>query len=197
MKIEYAEYIEHMVYKDETFDIMMVEQGDLFDPWSLGLLPWDKKPEELDVSGNYRVEDFALYLESLEAYGLAGDLEQKEDELHLPLSYSGSVLLARELLDAYAEYKPLYGHRVLLELIFDCGCLTTAVDHSRAMYRVRRNLETGLRDMSNPKDARCILSFIDGLFIGKYKESLRARYIHGMKCKLQGLWKRMRKGRDA
>ena len=187
------EKTEWMQYKDAAFEIMMTEKGSLLDPWELGLLPVEKKKNEMTVIGNYQIEDFVLYLEAFEARDGAGSLVAKKEGLHIPLAYSGSVLLVRELIEQYAEYKPCYGYQELFELIFDRGCLTTNIDHSRAMYRIRRNLETGLRDMSNPKDARCILHFIDRLFVGKYKESLRARYFHSVKLGLKKLWKKLKK----
>lgn len=187
------ETTEMFFYHEQSFSVMMIEKGELFCPWKLGLLSQEQKKEELLIRGSYRIEDFVLYLEGFEAYSKQKELIVKKENLHIPLSYNGSVLLVRELLERYMEYKPLYGYKKLIELIFDHGKLTTAIDHSRAMYRIRRNLEAGLRDMTNPKDARCILSFIDDLFVGKYKESIRARYFQAIKRAMGKAWRRLRK----
>ncbi|KSV60076.1 hypothetical protein [Acetivibrio ethanolgignens] len=187
------ETTEMFFYHEQSFSVMMIEKGELFCPWELGLLSQKQNKEELFIRGSYQIEDFVLYLEGFEAYSKQKELIIKKEDLHIPLSYNGSVLLVRELLERYAEYKPLYGYKKLMELIFDHGKLITAIDHSRAMYRIRRNLEAGLRDMANPKDARCILSFIDDLFVGKYKESIRTRYFQAIKRAMGKAWRRLGK----
>lgn len=194
--VNMQEMTETFFYQEQNFLVMMVEKGELFCPWKLGLLSEEQKKEELLIRGSYRVEDFVLYLEGFEAYDKQKKLLLKKENLHIPLNYNGSVLIVRELLERYKEYKPLYGYKKLMELIFAHGRLITAIDHGRSMYRIRKNLETGLRDMSNPKDARCILNFIDCLFVGKYKESIRARYFQAVKSGIGKAWRRLRRGKE-
>ena len=168
-------------YKETLFTVFMIEKGSLFDPWKLGLLSEEQKRSDYEIIGSYRIEEFVLYLDSITAINRRDNTSVKKENLHISLNYTGSMLLSRELLDAYEESRACYGYKKFLELIFVQGRLRTCIDHSRSMYRIRKNLETGLRDMSNSKDARCILHFIDELFVGKYKESIRERYYRSIK----------------
>lgn len=187
--INTREDTEAIIYKDMVFELTMVEKGPLFDPWELGLISDEKRKNDLLVKGSYEIKDFTLYLKGFEIIDTRDRLPVKKEDLQMPLFYNGSMLLAKDFLEDYREYRPIYGYKKFLELIFEDGRLITAVDHSRAMYRIRRNLETGLRDLSNPKDVRCIFHFVNDLFIGKYKEPLRARGFYMVKMGLSKIAK--------
>jgi hypothetical protein len=74
-------------------------------------------------------------------------------------------------LEEYAEYEDMYSYETVLELIFKDGCLMTSVDHSKAVLRIRRNLEQGLRSLNRSRDRHCIYAFMHRTVICDYRQS--------------------------
>ena len=77
------------------------------------------------------------------------------------MKYSGGVLIVKGLLEEYKEYEDIFSYETVLELIFKNGCLITTVDHGKAVLRIRRNLELGLRSITSTRDRICIQRFLN------------------------------------
>jgi hypothetical protein len=124
---------------------------------------------------------------------------ERSSQLHefdaLPVPYNGAVLIGTNPVKEYyikGEKKlACFSYQRVYELIFEKGILITSVDQSRAMLRIRRNLELEQRDLNRSRDLRCILRFMNSSFIGDYKpfrfKFRRAGYIKEMKRDYQGL----------
>lgn len=122
----------------------------------------ENKIEQRQIS--LKIEDYRLFL------------ERKCDNLctQEAVKYSGGVLIAKDLLEEYKEYEDLFSYETVLELIFKNGCLITTVDHSKAMLRIRRNLEQGLRSLTKARDRICIKRFLNRTMICDYRQSMYA-----------------------
>ncbi len=167
---------EELIYNKKKYEIVMTEEKTLFDAFSLGLLPKERKNETVIIRGTYQIEEFVLYLKEFTVcYPGTNEIVKKEN-LQIPLSYCGGLVIVDDMLEEYKDYSPLYGYQELLELIFEDGQLVMTANHSRAMYRVRRTLESGLKDMSNYQDAKRIERFVRHQFVQKYEETLRIRH---------------------
>lgn len=108
---------------------------------------------------NYSIKEYQLYRQNQ------------------PVIYSGGLILGYHFLKDYGQDKAhlCYSYDKVIELIFQDGILETSVDHSKAMLRVRKNLERGLRSLEKGKDKRCIRKFIYHSFIRDYRQSFFAQ----------------------
>lgn len=102
------------------------------------------------------------------------------ERLERPITYTGGIIIAKDLVDTYSfgdelnEY-PCYCYKNVYELIFDQGQITMSIDHSKAMQRIRINIEKGLRNLKNQKDIRCINKFLSQTFYNKYDKNRKLR----------------------
>jgi len=122
--------------------------------------------EEKDKQLSFRVADYHLFLEEK-----SGSLITQE-----ALPYSGGILIVKKPLEEYAEYEDMFSYETVQELIFKDGILITTVDHSKAMLRIRRNVERKLRSLSSARDRHCILKFMHKTVICDYRQS-RVAYV--------------------
>ncbi|MDO5520341.1 MAG: hypothetical protein Q4G58_07615 [bacterium] len=104
------------------------------------------------------------------------------DKLNCPVKYTGNIIVAKDLIDTFSleenlsEY-PCYCYKEVYELCFDQGCLTMSIDHSKAMVRIRKNIEKGLRNTKNAKDVRCINKFLKQTFCHDFEKNRKLRTI--------------------
>lgn len=63
-----------------------------------------------------------------------------------------------------------FEYKEVLELVFEAGRMTALIDHSRDMYRIRKNIEYGLRDLHNIHDVKSIRHFIKSIMACDYNE---------------------------
>lgn len=134
--------------------------------------------EEQEQIISLKIEDYRLFLEKR-----SGNLLTQE-----AIKYSGGVLIAKGLLEEYKEYEDMFSYETVLELIFKNGCLITTVDHSKAVLRIRKNLERGLRSMANARDRVCIQRFMNRTVICDYRQS---RYAYGKKKLFRNIYRGM------
>lgn len=137
---------------------------------------------EMETEGEqvlFREADYKLFLEKK-----SGSLVTQE-----AVDYSGGILLVRGLLPEYEAYEDIFSYETVLELIFKKGCLITTVDHSKAVLRVRKNLEKGLRSMNSVRDRHCIRAFLHRTVICDYRQS---RYAYGKKKLIRNLGRGLR-----
>lgn len=102
------------------------------------------------------------------------------EKLQYPLTYTGGIIIAKDLVETFhygeslSEY-PCYCYQTVYELIFEQGILIMSIDHSKAMLRIRKNVERGLRSLRNQKDIRCIQNFLNETFCKNYERNRKLR----------------------
>ncbi len=103
-------------------------------------------------------------------------------QLHCPVTYTGNIIVAKDIVDTFSyeddlsEY-PCFCYKEVYELCFDQGCLTMSIDHSKAMLRIRKNIEKGLRNVKNAKDIRCIHKFLNQTFCHNFEKNRKQKKI--------------------
>jgi len=124
------------------------------------------------------------------------------------IAYNGSILIGANQLKEYnikecnkKEYNKkecnkkeynlkenkmnCFSYQSVFELVFEDGILITTIDKSKAMSRIRKNIELGLRSLSKSRDVRLIQHFINSSLVGDYKpfrrDSSRLKYLKEMK----------------
>lgn len=92
------------------------------------------------------------------------------ENLNERLTFSGCILIGSEYSEKYSsKYDlPYYQYARVYELIFEDGKHITTIDHSKAMLRIRKNLDLGLRTMEKERDRKCIKHFLKTSFVGDY-----------------------------
>ena len=167
-------------YQKKEYTIICSEQEFIDHPAALARDRINAATLKCSFISSFEVKDYKLLLNKIlvrsdDAYNPEGaEVERELLELdEIPVSYNGAVLIGTNLVKEYYirdESQPAcFTYGVVYELIFDKGILITFVDHSRAMLRIRRNLEHGLRRLERPRDLRCILRFINSSLIGDYR----------------------------
>jgi len=101
---------------------------------------------------NLHIEDYVLFI---------------EDE---PSNYRGGIVIAKDLKNPFdfIESYPCYSYQTVMELVFNEGKLITTINHSKAMHRIRMNIEKGLRSIDNEMDLASINKFLHATFVKKY-----------------------------
>ncbi len=182
-------------YLDKNCIILCIEQEYLIHPTTFGYLPLSKSTQKCSFAGSYHVEGYRLYLDKLVLNPGAGSKsifaesnERQFDFDHFPVTYNGAILIGTKLVKEYQikGMRPAYfSYQDVMELIFENGVLITTVDQSKAMLRIRKNIELGLRSLSHNRDIRCINRFMNSNFVGDYKPSRiqhnRMKYLKNMK----------------
>lgn len=189
-------FIEEICFREEFYSVLYREVDNLLMP----LIEEHKtiwKSYAGDVIASYAITDYRLELEDLildknlmKDQELFLDREPVTDRItgnkvleHLqhPLSYTGGIIVAREIVDTFhlsdglSEY-PCYCYKEVYELIFDQGALIMSIDHSKAMLRIRKNLEKGLRSLKSAKDIRTINKFLNQTFCKEYEKNRKLRF---------------------
>ncbi len=171
-----------MFYSGAEYQILAIEQEFIIHPAALGLLPLTSVSLQFPFRSSFHIEDYRLILDSMTVLGsnpvkaLGADEESEGgiDYSALHLSYNGAVLIGNKLVKEYylkSNVPACFSYENVYELIFEDGRLITTVDQSKAMRRIRKNLELGLRTLYKPRDARCILKFINTSLVGDYRPS--------------------------
>ncbi|MFA9465741.1 MAG: hypothetical protein ACERKN_15785 [Velocimicrobium sp.] len=85
-------------------------------------------------------------------------------------NYQGGIVIAKDVINAFDfnDKYPCYCYQIVLELIMSEGKVITTINHSRAMHRIRMNIEKGLRSLDNEMDLACINKFLRATFVKKY-----------------------------
>lgn len=189
-------FAEEIVFKDETYKVLLEEKDCLI----MKLINENRslwRSYRGKAEGKYIIKDFQLVLTDLyfQEKLLNKDeqlLEQSPiideftgncafHDLDTNVPYTGGVVIVKDFYEDFDYEKefPCYCYKTVYELIFEEGLLVTAIDHSKAMVRIRMNINKGLRNVDKKKDQRCINKFI--------KDTLYKRY--GKRKKMQE-WKR-------
>ena len=93
------------------------------------------------------------------------------DDLSIPLKYTGTILAVSDFIREYngADENAPFQYRTVYECMFENGMLITTIDHSKAMLRIRKNIDLGYRALERRRDRKCIDRFLKSLFVGDYK----------------------------
>lgn len=194
--------------KGEQFDVLSCENQFIFHPLVFSILPvWkDSSPFDFTLDfkvDNYKIELCSMWLEVDCTLPVINGVVPKPtvmnnhegviyEKLAIPVQYTGAVLMANTIVNDYditpddRGIYPCFCYKVVYEYIFENGILITTIDHSRAMLRIRKNLDLGYRDWNKKRDKRCINQFIKTSFVGNYKKKRnkkREEYLANM-CKL-------------
>ncbi len=173
--------VQKMNYKNSEYTILAAEQEYIIHPIALGYLPYSAASLQCSFSSHFYIKDYQLLLSNLdiattEARNLGGiHMEghaRKYSFEEFPVNYNGAILIGTNIFKEYylkGTTPSYFSYQKLIELVFENGTLITTVDQSRAMLRIRKNLELGLRSLDLKRDKRCINRFMNSVLVGDYK----------------------------
>lgn len=197
--------MDDIILHGETYQIIACENECIFHPAAFDIEVTDDDKNRA-YSFLYEVDDFQINLKAFETDILfdATKLDQipcqmEENKHHgneyhflftgFHLDYTGSVLIAKDYVRNYfIDNKPentCFSYQNVKELVFNNGVLVTTIDHKKAMLRIRKNLELGLRKIYIGRDFKCIERFIRHTLVGDYHpfhfNRSRMKYYNEMK----------------
>ncbi len=169
-----------ITYSETEYQILAIEQEFIIHPAALGLLPLTSVSLQFPFRSSFHIEDYKLILDAmtvlgsnpLNSYNAKPEEDVLKDYSSLQLFYNGAILIGTGLIKEYylkGNTPACFSYQNVYELIFEDGQLITTVDQSKAMLRIRKNLELNLRTLYKPRDAHCILRFINTSLVGDYK----------------------------
>lgn len=162
-------------FHDKIYSILSVEQEYIIHPEVFE--PEEITEESLNTgfSCEFSIQNNRLMLDFMMKAPEGEDSEAKTGEgailKSIPVLYNGAVLIGREPVKEYLLMEnrlQYFSYKQVYELVFNKGDLVTTADHSKAMLRIRKNLELGLRSLTVKRDVRCIRRFMSASFIGDY-----------------------------
>jgi len=176
-----------IVIDETTYQVLYCEHN-IFQPECFGMSPtWSNDTNFVHYS-IYELLEYQLRLKSFtissdrgypvingvkpEPYYTENEIETVQyNNILEPMKYTGSIIIGNQLMKNYGENAeiPCYFYKLVRELIFHEGKLVTTIDHSKAMLRIRKNLDLGLRSLDKKQDVKCIQQFINACFVGSYK----------------------------
>lgn len=182
-----------ILYLDKTYTILSAEQEYIIHPAALGIIPISADALQYSYTCNYQINDYQLFLNTIVLYypndkNTDGPLTQEYSLNHFAVSYNGAILIGSDLTKEYRmkdNQITCFSYKNVYELVFDDGNLVTTVDQSKAMLKIRRNIDLGLRSLAKGRDKRVITRFLNSSLVGDYRPFLtkykRMRYLKEMK----------------
>ncbi|MDF2588782.1 MAG: hypothetical protein K0S41_2623 [Anaerocolumna sp.] len=180
--------------EEVAYQIILCEKDNLIEPDSFGITPIWTNDKNFEYSGSYIIDDLQLVLQDFtitadRSYPTINDIKPKTfltesgletanyENIMEPIAFTGGIIVVNTLVKnyGYLNETPSFCYKFVRELLFHDGKLTTTIDHSKAMLRIRKNLELGLRNLDKKRDIRCINRFVKSSFVGDYK------YVHDKK----------------
>jgi hypothetical protein len=189
---------QQILYYDKNYTILSAEHEFIIHPSALGILPLSAEALSRSFSCSYRLDNYYLYLTELtltdgrneNSSAVFAASESPVEFTDKKLLYSGAVLIGCTPVkdyDAKGYGSMFFAYKNVYELIFENGYLKTSIDHGKAMLRIRRNIELGLRCLTDKRDTKCINRFMKTTFFGNYKpfssSKKRLAYLKNMKAK--------------
>ncbi len=176
-------------YMGKKYEIIKVEQEFIVHPAAFGLVPSGNAALKSSFSSDFHIKDYCLMLDNIVLSGDGTGEGRHFQPTECKVSYNGAFLIATNPVGEYYQKDgklACYSYQNVLELVFENGMLITTVDQSKAMLRIRKNIEQGLRSLNVKRDLRCIKRFMNSSFVGDYKPFkltlMRLRYLKDM-CK--------------
>ena len=173
---------QRLQYQNSEYIIIHSEQEFMIHPAALRIIPLNTAALQCSFQSSFQIIDYRLCLDKLlvgnhNAVNIGGTGIEKYAQQHefplLPIAYNGTILIASKPVREYmikGEKAPAcFSYEKSYELVFENGILITSIDHSRAMLRIRKNLELGLRNLNKSRDLHCIKRFMNSRFVGNYK----------------------------
>lgn len=185
------DYINRLYLDGKVWDVLLNECNDIFALEDYNVLPIWSDDEQFFSYGTYELKNYEL---SIKHFVVSTDREYpyingvkpdilysaknfstaEYEDINLPLQFTGAIVVGNELIHDYDNGKPLcYNYKHVCELIFLNGKLVTTINHSRAMQRIRKNLDMGLRNLGKKRDRKCINKFIKTSLVGNYDKPYR------------------------
>ncbi len=182
-----------IIINKERYEILACEHSYVFHPEYFGISPTWTNDSNFRYKCLFELEDHQLYLKSFQAtcdrgYPIINGVKPEVCNLehgfetvqyiniNEPMEYSGAIMFANSLVKDYRlpyhmdlYNPPCFSYKFVGELIFDEGKLITSVNHNKAMRRIRKNIDLGLRSLDKKQDINCIKKFIKVSFIGDYQ----------------------------
>lgn len=183
-------------FHNKLFSILSVEQEYIIHP--VVFEPEEITEESLNIgfSCEFSIQSNRLMLDFMmkTPEGAGSEEETGEGAIlkSIPALYNGAILIGGEPVKEYLLMEnrlQYFSYKQVYELVFNKGDLVTTIDHSKAMLRIRKNLELGLRSLTVKRDARCIKRFINSSFIGDYRplsNKKKLKYLKELKELYQG-----------
>jgi hypothetical protein len=170
---------QQLLYLNKNYKILNAEQEFIIHPAAFGIIPITTTSLQCFFTSYFQINDYQLILNRLTIGNgyLLNSLELKAEDKELPkiadlpVAYNGAILIGTDLVKEYYMKGMLacFSYQSVIELVFEEGILITTIDQSKAMSRIRKNIELGLRTLYKTKDIRCIKHFISSAFVGDYK----------------------------
>lgn len=167
--------------KGEQYEVLRYEHPFILHPIVFGMNSKERDGSFANVELQLSLDNYKLVLRQME-------LESTE---HIPVLYSGAILMAKTLVNDYGmdpnveESYPCYCYKEVYEYVFEKGVLVTTIDHSRSMIRIRKNIDLGYRDLTKKRDVKCIQQYLRTSFVGRYKKAYNKKktlaYVRKMK----------------
>lgn len=178
---------DNIIMAETTFEILKCEYNTIFQPEDFGITPTWSNDTKFYYYSTYELKEFQLYLKDFTISSDRGypaingvkpepyytDTETEPvlyNNIMEPIKYTGAIIVGNQLVKNYGtnDEIPCYCYKLIRELIFQEGKLITTIDHSKAMLRIRKNLDLGLRSLDKKQDVKCIQGFIKASFVGDY-----------------------------
>ncbi len=186
---------QHIFYLHKNYKILCTEQEFIIHPAVFSQVPLSATSLQCSFESYFQIKDYRLILDKLilnkgEATNSGGRMDYAEQQYivwDLPASYNGAILIGADLVKEYymkGNTLACFSYQNVVELVFEDGILITTIDQSKAMSRIRKNIELGLRSLYKSKDVRCIKRFMSSSFVGDYKtfkfNNSRLKYLKEM-----------------
>lgn len=191
---------QQLLYLDKNYNIISAEHEFIVHPVIFDILPLTPGSATCSFECCLEVIGYRLQLKSISILNKENDktsgfgedtqvpIGVSRDFENKPISYTGTLLIGESKVQEYFmkdSNENCFSYKRVFELIFEEGNLITTIDHSRAMLRIRKNIELGYRNLTNKWDVRCITHYINSTFIGDYKPfssvKKRLRYLVELK----------------
>ena len=178
---------QQIVFRGKNYEILNTEQEFIVHPTAFGLLPAARASLQYDYIAYFHMDNYQLIVDKIEYTDHESEESIQYEPIDCKATYNGTILMASDLVKEYylkSGNMACFSYQKVLELVFENGMLITTVDQSRAMLRIRKNIELGLRSLDKKRDLRCILRFMNSRFVGDYKPflipAMRLKYLKEM-----------------
>jgi len=185
---------DNLLMEEKQYHILKCEDKDIINPEVFGISPTWKNDKNFNYSNLLIIKDYQLYLKDLKVTSDRGfpEINGREpvvcgtennmetvlyEDIGYPVNFTGAVVIAAEVFKTYdiQGELPCFSYNNVMELVFQDGKLVTTIDHGKAMVRIRKNLDLGLRSLEKERDVKCIKRFIETSFVGDYKHPGKKR----------------------
>jgi hypothetical protein len=175
-----------LLFEGKFYQLLGAEQ-EIYSPDLFKIAPTWEKDNEFQYISAYEISEHQLFLKNMtissdRGFPVVNEVRPQSvynekgldtvlyEGIMENLNYTGGVLIGCEYIKNYnSRYDlPYFFYGTLYELIFEDGKLITTVDHSKAMLRIRKNLDLGLRNLDKDRDRKCIKHFLKTSFVGEY-----------------------------